>query len=148
MNNLIKYYIINLKIDLFNIIYYMDYTYSEKVNDHPHLFIIENDVTIITDNKKYTYLIGKKKHSNIVLIKRTNNQLSQETETINLDYAWYEIQKNIEDNNSNLEESESYKKAYIKYLLYHYNLGCTKYKTYKGYQKLVEFINPLITDYI
>jgi len=126
----------------------MDSTYSKKVNNNPHLVILENVVTITTNNKKYTYLIGKKEHSNLVLIKRTTNELNKETETINLDYAWYEIQKNIEDSNGNLEDSESCKKAYMKYLLYHYNLGCNKYKTYKGYQKLVEFINPLITDYI
>lgn len=118
----------------------MDSTYSQKVNNNPHLIIIENDVTITTNNKKYTYLIGKKINSNLLLIKRTNNELNQETETINLDYAWYEIENYIEKDNI------SYEKAYMKYLLYHYNLGCNKYKTYKGYQKLVEFISPLITD--
>ena len=56
--------------------------------------------------------------------------------------------KNLQTNNDNVKDKEACKKAYIKYLLYHYNLGCTIHKNYKGYQKLVEFIKPIITDYI
>ena len=39
------------------------------------------------------------------------------------------------------------KNAYLIYLKHHYDLGCNQHKHYKGYQKLIEFIEPLIIDF-
>ena len=44
----------------------MDSTYLEKVNENPHLVILEHDVTFTTKNGIYKYLVGKKKNSNII----------------------------------------------------------------------------------
>ena len=126
----------------------MDSTYFEKVNDKPHLVILEYDVTFTTKNGKYKYLVGKKVNSNIVLVqKQTLDEDNQEIENINLDYAWYEIKQNIEDEDGSFEDSVTIKNAYIKYLMRHYNLGCNQHKHYKGYQKLIDFIKPLIFDF-
>ena len=122
----------------------MDNTY-EKLNVKPHLVYLEYDETFTTENGNYEYLIGKKENSNVVLLQRKN--INGGTENVNLDYAWYEIEKNIEEVKGSLDDSISRKKAYMKYLLRHYNLGCKQYKDYKGYQKLVDFIKPLIIDY-
>ena len=69
-----------------------------------------------------------------------------ETQTINIDYAWDEIKKNIEENCCVFDEN-SLKNAYLLYLKHHYNLGCNQHNHYKGYQKLIEFIEPLIIDF-
>ena len=126
----------------------MDNTYLKNNNNESYLIILEYDITFTTKDGKYTYLIGKKSKTNIVVIQRINNELNKTTENIHLDYSWDQIEKNLQTNNDNVKDKEACKKAYIKYLLYHYNLGCTIHKNYKGYQKLVEFIKPIITDYI
>ena len=126
----------------------MDNTYLKNNNNESYLIILEYDITFTTKDEKYTYLIGKKSKTNIVVIQRINNGLNKTTENIHLDYGWDEIEKNLQTNNDNVKDKDACKKAYIKYLLYHYNLGCTIHKNYKGYQKLVEFIKPIITDYI
>ena len=126
----------------------MDNTYYKNNNNESYLIILEYDITFTTKDGKYTYLIGKKSKTNIVVIQKINNELNKTTENIHLDYAWDEIEKNLQTNNDTVKDKEVCKKAYIKYLLYHYNLGCTIHKNYKGYQKLVEFIKPIITDYI
>ena len=90
-----------------------------------------------------------KKNSNIVLVqKKKIDEYNQEIDkkTINLDYAWDEVKKNIEVNGCVFDDN-ILKKAYLIYLKHHYKLGCNQHKHYKGYQKLIEFIEPLIFDF-
>ena len=115
-----------------------DNTYHEKKNDTPYLIFLEFSEKIFTTDGKISYLLGKKKGSNDVSVKKTNIETNQ-VETITLEYVWMEIQQSI---NLGL----SLKNAYMNYLSYQYKLGCTKHKNYKGYQKLIEFIEPLMID--
>ena len=115
-----------------------DNTYQERKNDTPYLTILEFSETIFTTDGKFSYLLGKKKGSNDVSVKK-NNMENNKVESIVLEYVWMEIQQSI-------NIGSSLKDAYMNYLSYQYRLGRTKHKNYKGYQTLIEFIEPLMVD--